>query len=139
MFSDVTAHLNYQMLNAPIRQHPYPHFYSASIFPDAFYSEILRHMPDDGAFQNLIERGQVIVPPALVDTYEQRSVIGLATTHKTERDHIYTIEEGKRTFWAELTNVLTSPEIVTNLIRAFAPWLSARFGEGGRNKHGISD
>ena len=66
MFSDVTSHLVYQVLNAPIREYPFPHFFSTNMFPEAFYAEIMKHMPADDAYQTLLEQGLVKVSPNMM-------------------------------------------------------------------------
>jgi hypothetical protein len=154
MFSDVTAHLVYQMKNAPIQQHPYPHFYATGIFPDDFYTEILKHLPVGDTYQSLLARGQIGVVPAPVgddqkiyeqqrqirqiqDVYEQRQVIALRSASKAAGNHVNEIEVGKRSFWIELTKTLSSPEFCTNLVRAFQPWFAARFGEGVELNTGV--
>lgn len=124
MFSDVIPHMVYQVLNAPLREYPFPHFFNTGIFPEPFYAEIMKHMPDEEAYQSLIEQGLVRVPPELVETYEQRSVISLYT------DHIKVIEESKRGFWMELTKILSSPEFLVPLMLKFQPWTIERYGEG---------
>ena len=124
MFSDVTSHLVYQVLNAPIREYPFPHFFSTNMFSEAFYAEIMKHMPADEAYQTLIEQGLVKVPPNLVEVYEQRTVISL------HNDHIETIDENKRGFWLEFTKILSSPYFMTSLLLMFKPWIIDRFGKG---------
>jgi hypothetical protein len=124
MFSEITSHLVYQILNAPIRQYPFPHFFNTGMFPDAFYAEILKQIPEKTSYQKLIEQGQVFVPPEDVDVFEQRSVIEL------KRDHNKIIDESKRSFWLELTKILSSREFLVPLTMAFKPWIIDRFGEG---------
>ena len=130
MFSDVSSHLVYQVLNAPLREYPYPHFFSTGMFPEAFYAEIMKHMPDEDAYQSLIEQGQVRVSSEFVETYEQRSVISLYT------DHINVIDESKRGFWLKFNKILSSPEFLTSLMLKFKPWLINRFGEGVEINYG---
>ena len=124
MFSNVTSHLVYQVLNAPIREYPFPHFFNTNIFPEAFYAEIMKHMPDKNAYQTLIEQGQVTVQPDLVEVYEQRTVISL------HNDNIEVIDESKRGFWLEFYKILSSPEFLTPLLLKFKPWLISQYGEG---------
>lgn len=130
MFSDVTSHLVYQVLNAPIREYPFPHFFSTGMFPEPFYAEILKHMPDEESYQTLMEQGQISVEPDMVETYEQRTVISL------HNDHIKVIDESKRGFWLELHQILSSPEFLTPLVLLFKPWIIAQYGEGVDIKYG---
>ena len=124
MFSNVTSHLVYQVLNAPIREYPFPHFFSTNMFPEAFYAEILKHMPDKNAYQTLIEQGQVrIDDPDHVEIYEQRTVITL------NDDNIKVIDESIRDFWLEFTKILTSPEFLIPSILKFKPWAINEYGE----------
>ena len=124
MFSNVTSHLVYQVLNAPIREYPFPHFFNTNMFPEAFYAEILKHMPDKNAYQTLIEQGQVTVQPDSVEVYEQRTVITL------NDDNIKVIDESIRDFWLEFYKILSSPEFLTPLLLKFEPWLISQCGEG---------
>jgi hypothetical protein len=124
MFSDVTSHLVYQVLNAPIREYPFPHFFSTNMFSEAFYAEIMKHMPADDAYQTLLEQGLVGVSPNMVEIFEQRSVISL------HNDHIEMIDESNRGFWLEFTKILSSPYFLTSLLLMFKPWIIDRFGKG---------
>ena len=107
----------------PIREYPFPHFFSTGMFPEPFYAEIMKHMPDEAAYQTLIEQGQVGVSSDLVETYEQRTVISLYT------DHIEVIDESKRGFWLELNKILSSLEFLTSLVLKFKPWIISQYGE----------
>ena len=92
MFSNVTSHLIYQVLNASIREYPFPHFFNTDVFPKNFYDEIMKHMPDENDYQTLNEQGLVIVPTEDVEKFRRRSVITL------NDDKIQLIDESIRDF-----------------------------------------
>ena len=94
------------------------------MFSEAFYAEIMKHMPADDAYQTLLEQGLVGVSPNMVEIFEQRSVISL------HNDHIEMIDENKRGFWLEFTKILSSPYFLTSLLLMFKPWIIDRFGKG---------
>ena len=77
VFSDVTSHMVYQVLNAPIREYPFPRFYTNDLFPESFYAKIMEYMPDESAYIGILDQGLVRVPPEMLEAYEQRSVITL--------------------------------------------------------------
>ena len=123
MFTDITTHLVYQILNTPVREYPFPHFFNTNMFPEPFYAEIIKNMPDKNAYQTLNEQGVVPVPSGSEDKYERRSVI---TLHD---DKIERIDKSIRDFWWELTKILTSPEFLTPLILKYQHWMIDEYGE----------
>ena len=123
MFSSVTSHLVYQVMNTPIREYPYPHFFTTNVFPQNFYAEIMKHMPDENDYQTLKEQGVVHIPSDEVEKFERRSVI---TLHD---DNIKVIDESIRDFWLEFTKTLTSPEFLIPLMYKFQTWFINEYGE----------
>jgi hypothetical protein len=123
MFLDVTSRLVYQVLNASIREYPFPHFFNTDVFPKNFYDEIMKHMPDENDYETLSEQGLVHVPSEDVEKFERRSVITL------NDDKIQLIDESIRDFWLELTKILTSPEFLIPSILKFKPWAINEYGE----------
>lgn len=47
------AHACYQVLNAPLRLSPAPHFYISGIFPADFYAQMLQHFPAQADFKQM--------------------------------------------------------------------------------------
>ena len=123
MFSDIIPHLIYSILNAPIREYPYPHFFSVDVFPKNFYDEILKHMPAANSYQSLHEQNLIKIPVKEIEKFERRSVI---TLHD---DKIYLIDESIRDFWLELTKIFLSQEFMVPLLLKFQPWFVDKYGE----------
>lgn len=46
-------HAEYRVANAPLQEYPYPHFYLRDVFPQDFYAELQRNLPDAEALQRL--------------------------------------------------------------------------------------
>ena len=129
--SDVTPQLVYQILNAPIREHPFPHFFTQNIFPQTLYNEILNHMPDDIEYQTLLDQGYVYTSPQKEEAYKHRDTIMLNPTDLQIKD------KKKRLFWQDLTTVITSPEFIVPITLKFKQPLLTRFGENANIKYKI--
>ena len=123
MFSEVTSHLFYQILNAHIREYPFPHFFNTNMFPEAFYAEILKHMPEENNYETLKEQGLINNADDVLKNFGRRGVI---TLHD---DKIQLIDEGIRDFWLELAKILMSPDFLIPLFVKFRPWITDEHGE----------
>ena len=123
MFSDVTSHLVYQVINTPIREYPYPHFFNTNVFPQNFYAEIMKHMPKANNYETLKEQGLINISDDELKKFERRGVI---TLHD---DKIQLIDEGIRDFWLELVKILMSPNFLIPLFVKFRPWIIDEHGE----------
>jgi hypothetical protein len=123
MFSEVTSHMIYQILNTPIREYPFPHFFNTNVFPEAFYAEIIKNMPDEDAYQTMNEQGLVNISSDQVEKFERRTVISL------NDDNIEAINKSKRGFWLEFNKNLISPEFLVPMIINFKPWVINQWGE----------
>ena len=49
----LTDQMLYKILNTPIREWPYPHFYTENVFPHETYSELMTWLDDDHNFRPL--------------------------------------------------------------------------------------
>ena len=49
-FADARRHAIYQVAHAPVRGFPFPHIFVDDIFPDGFYKDLLRSMPEAAAY-----------------------------------------------------------------------------------------
>ena len=123
MFSDVTSHLVYQVINTPIREYPYPHFFNTSVFPQNFYAKIMKHMPEANNYETLKKQGLINVTDNDLKKFERRGVI---TLHD---DKIQLIDEGIRDFWLELAKILMSPDFLIPLFAKFRHWITDEHGE----------
>ena len=123
MSQEINSHLIYQVLNAPIREYPFPHFFNTDIFPEPFYAQIMKHMPAENEYKSLIKHGLVTYLPEHKERSAHRNYIPLST------DDLELEDSRKRDFWQKLTKLLTGPEFIKPLLLKFGQWLVTRFGE----------
>ena len=123
MFSEVTSHMIYQVINTPIREYPYPHFFNTNVFPQNFYAEIMKHMPEENKYETLKEQDLIKIPDDELKKFKRRGVITL------DDDKIKLIDEGIRDFWLELAKILMSPDFLIPLFLKFRPWITDEHGE----------
>ena len=131
MTPDINPHLTYQILNAPIREYPFPHFFITNIFPEAFYNQIIENLPHNREYQSLVEQGLVYYQPETEEIYSKRNCIELST------DDIKQIEKKKRTFWQELAAELSREDFINPLILKYKKWLINQFGAGVNIKYKV--
>jgi hypothetical protein len=106
--------LIYNLANAPVRGYPYPHTYVPDVFPQNFYSELQRNIPDPKVMIPIAEaRG--------VKGYDQRFVLDL----KSER--VETLPDDKKRFWKEFAGWLLSGRFRQAVMTKFAPLIEQRF------------
>lgn len=46
-------HAIYRLVNTPVLNYPYPHFYAKDVFPDDFYTELVSSLPGDEGYEPL--------------------------------------------------------------------------------------
>jgi hypothetical protein len=107
-------HLAYKVANAPIAGFPYPHCYVENVFPDDFYAEMQRNLPD---------------PEAMIPIEEARHVQGYPERFVLEfrPEHLQTLPESKRKFWSDFGNWMLSGRFQQLAMRKFASFVEARF------------
>ena len=93
MFSDIEMHLAYKIGNAPINSYPYPHIYITDIFPEDFYDQIQKNLPDP-TMMIPIERARHI------KGYKERFVMGFS------EEHMAPLPADKLQFWKEIRATL---------------------------------
>ena len=49
----------YRLMNAEVRQYPYPHFIALDVWPENFGDVIRRNLPDVSAYAGIRESGRV--------------------------------------------------------------------------------
>jgi hypothetical protein len=114
MSSDVEMALAYNVTNAPIRYFPYPHIYVPDVFPEAFYAEIQRNIPDPAAMIP-IEQARP------VKGYKERFVLEIAG------EQVETLPEAKKNFWKDFSGWLLSGRFMNLMLQKFNPFLQQRF------------
>src|SRR5581483_5509315 len=95
MYSNAELHMFYKVANAPISAFPYPHIYVPNVFPDDYYADMQRNMPDPKHMMPL----EVV---RKVKGYNERFVLELS------EPSLATIEENKRPFWTDFGSWMTS-------------------------------
>ncbi len=127
MDPDVEQHVMYGIGNAPIRNYPYPHFYLENVFPDAFYREILDHLPELEVLHSHVETGRVKSKGAPIDQTDHPYMSRYSLTfNESELDRFDPLN---RDFWRELSAWLQSEQVITFVLQKFAASLRQRFKE----------
>jgi len=114
MYSNAELHMFYKVANAPISAFPYPHIYVPNVFPDDYYADMQRNMPDPKHMMPL----EVV---RKVKGYNERFVLELS------EPSLATIEENKRPFWTDFGSWMTSGRFKSLLLAKFRPFIEARF------------
>jgi len=121
MSDDVSLHVLYQIVNAPIRMFPFPHVYVENVFPADYYREIRERLPSPEVFRTLNALGRV------ADDYpESRLVLPLTA------QHLERAAESVRGFWGELANWLLGGAFGRLMVAKFGEFVEQRLGDLGR-------
>ncbi len=124
MHVDVESHVHYRIANAPVLQHPFPHFYVESVFPDDFYRELRNRLPALASYQRIDETGSVTK-----GLYQARYVCSITDLEEREAAE-GSGAEGGGTFWLDLNRWLGGSGFARLMIDKFGPAVRARFGDG---------
>lgn len=119
MSFDAEEHVLYNIANAPVLRHPFPHFYVAQVFPEDFYRELRARLPDLPAYKRIDETGTVAK-----GRYQERFVCPVADAEEDE------FQRGKGTFWSELNSWLMGDAFARAILDKFHAGFVERFGEG---------
>lgn len=117
MYSDVEQYVRYQIANTPTLPYPFPHFYVRSIFPEEWYQELLKNLPQQEHYMRLDETGAVAK-----GAYKERFVCSLDELEEKNVDNT-------GGFWAELSGWLMSSDFSDLLLEKFHPYANQRFGD----------
>jgi hypothetical protein len=120
MYSSVESALVYNVANAVIRGFPYPHIYVPNIFPEDFYSELQRNIPDPAAMLPIEQVRNV-------RGYKERFVLELSP------NHLDTLPAEKKQFWTDFSSWLLSGRFRELALAKFAPFVQQRF----KNTQGV--
>jgi len=97
---------------------PYPHYCLDRVFPEAFYQSLLRHLPDESAYQNLFK-----ITTLKLDHFRFRDQRDLADGWTAS------LPDELRRFWDEFNAWFLGPELARAVLDSFAGPMRARFGE----------
>ncbi|THD62164.1 hypothetical protein [Phenylobacterium sp.] len=103
----------YNLMNAPIRPYPYPHFYAQNVLPPGFYDEVQANIPRHEAMAPISE-----VRP--VRGYKDRFVMQLGGP-------LEQLQGPQRTFWEGVGAWMLSGRLREHLLAKFRPLVAHRF------------
>ena len=119
MQTSVEDHVIYQVANAPLRSHPFTHFYVESVFPPDFYPQLRRNWPSAAQLVSLASTGRVSK-----GAYPERFIMPL------KQDQVAELPADKRVFWGEFAAwMLGSTRFFFTVMDKFEADLRARFGD----------
>jgi hypothetical protein len=121
MYPGVEEHAIYQVANAAMRAHPYPHLYVEQVFPPEFYSALRLHWPTSSQLVSLDSTGRVTV-----GAYAERFIMPLNDVE------IGKLPPASREFWTEFQAWFLGGAFLYSLLEKFDPFILARFGDGAR-------
>lgn len=111
----------YNLMNAPFRHYPCPHFVVENVWPEDFFDEIRARLPDTRHYHGIIASGRVTAAEGTEDT---RYLFSL------EKD-ISSLEGEQFAFWKSIGDFLFGPVFHEAVINKFSPFIQQRFA--GKN------
>lgn len=112
------AHVVERLRASAVVPEPFPHYYLEHVFPEAFYRELLGHLPGGDAYQNLFE-----ITTLKLDHFR----------HRDQRDLGDGWTRGLpgelRDFWERFNDWFLGPELARAVLASFAEPLRARLGD----------
>lgn len=118
MSFSVEQHVIYQIANAPMREHPFPHLFVDSVFPADFYAKLRSCWLDASSLVRLGESGRVSR-----GAYPERFIFQLTV------DEIEKLPPDRREFWSEFSDWLLGPRFLDALMLKFRYHVRGRFRE----------
>ncbi|MCI5049226.1 MAG: hypothetical protein MRY32_02705 [Rickettsiales bacterium] len=118
MTPELQQEILYSMLRSPFREYPSPHFFSESVFPEAFYDELLENLPADDEYSGIYELGRITNPDNRPET---RYVFSLS-------DDVDKLEGKKHEFWSNMAGLMLGKHFFEAATRKYMPYIVQRFG-----------
>jgi hypothetical protein len=116
---DTELHMAYKFGNTSINTFPYPHLYIQNVFPNDFYSQILKNLPSVNSMTSLPD---LYPEQPGFKGYKERYVLEFLRD-----EHIQKIEKDKQEFWKGVSSSFLKGQF-GNLLRAkFKLYLDMRF------------
>jgi hypothetical protein len=117
MSSHAELHTLYQVANAPLREHPFPHILVHEVFEPAFYGRLLDNLLPVEMMRPIKEAR------ALGQKYsDQRFIFNLGP------EEIGALPGPRRAFWDEFAGWLLAMPFAQTLFRKFSAGIEQRFG-----------
>ncbi len=106
------AHVAARLRAAEVVAEPYPHYYLEQVFPEDYYRELLRHLPESAVYENLFE-----VTTLKLDHFR----------HRDQRDFnegwTKALPAGLREFWEDFNRWFLGPELAQAVLDSFSAQL----------------
>ena len=118
MSDEVSLHVVYQIVNAPIRMFPFPHIYVRDVFPPDYYREIRASLPSREAFRTLTALGRV------GEGYSESRLVLPMTPNHLER-----VPEPMRGFWSRLSAWMLGGSFGQVMVGKFGEFVQQRLGD----------
>jgi hypothetical protein len=118
MSSTVDLHVLYQIVNAPIREYPFPHILVHDVFPPSFYRELRANLPEESALKTLGALGRI-----KGGDYPARLVMPLT------REAIAPLPATQHAFWKRAGDWILGGAFAQMMLAKFEPWLRQRLGD----------
>lgn len=119
MSSSAEQYTLYQIANAPLREHPFPHILVRDVFEPALYRRMMENLLPPELMRPIKEER-----PVNRKYPDERFVYTLA------RDRIDALPQPYRDFWDELTRWLLDTPFAVTLFNKFGTFIHQRFGAG---------
>ena len=108
----------YQIANAPLREHPFPHILVRDVFEPSLYQNLTRS----------------ILPPELMRPFKEERPVNKKYPDERfvftlARDRIDALPQPYRAFWGELAGWLLNSPFAVTLFNKFGPHIQRRFGD----------
>lgn len=118
MSSSAEQYTLYQVANAPLREHPYPHILVRDVFEPEFYRRLLENL----------------LPPELMRPIKEERHVGKAYSDDRyvftlSPDKVGALPQSHARFWDEFTRWLLATPFALTLFRKFGPFIHQRFGD----------
>jgi hypothetical protein len=120
LYASPLKYLIDRLKTAELIADPYPHYRLDRVFPEAFYQSLLRHLPDESAYQNLLK-----ITTLKLDHFQFRDQRDLADGWTAS------LPDELRRFWDDFNAWFLGPELAQAVLDSFAGPMRARFGERG--------
>ena len=114
--NDIIGHILNSIKNAGLIKDPFSHFEANSVFPDAYYKELLVKLPNDEAYTPAGQTGMVTQ-----GAYDKRGIIAL------DAPSLAKLPVAIRPFWTELSNKLLAPIFLKQLVESFVKDIDTQF------------
>jgi hypothetical protein len=126
MSFDAEEFVLYQIANAQLRRHPFPHFFISPVFPPDYYADLLARLPPTEWMKPIDETGAVKpLGSSKGQAYPSRFIADLAEIEEREQENQPAVH-----FWGDLGRWIMSDRFRASIMEKFRPDIAQRFGTG---------